>query len=122
MHDKWVNEGYEGVVIRNPEKEYGYGKRDNRMIKIKKFDDDEYTIIGMNEGLRDEDFVFVLKTEDGKTFEAKPMGTREQRQDYRENIDGIVGQLGTVKHFGFTPDGVPNLPIFKYVRYGDDNE
>lgn len=121
LHDKWVADGYEGLVIRNPDKEYGYGKKDARAIKVKMFDDAEFTITGITEGLRDEDFVFNLLTDDGKAFEAKPRGTREQRQEYRDNLETIIGQKGTVKYFGFSPDGIPLLPIFKYVRYGDDN-
>ena len=121
LHDKWVSEGYEGCVIRNPNKEYGYGKKDNRMIKIKEFEDDEFEILGINEGLRDEDFSFLMKCNAG-TFGAKPVGDRALRQEYRDNIDNLIGKKGTVKFFGLTPDGIPNLPIFKYIRYGDDIE
>jgi len=122
LHDKYVKEGYEGCIIRNPNKEYGFGKRDNRMIKIKMFQDDEFLITGMVEGLREEDFVFQLQAPNGRSFEAKPIGDRALKQEYRKNMNNIIGQQGTVKFFGFTPDGVPNLPIFKYVRYEDDND
>lgn len=54
-------------------------------------------------------------TTDGKPFEAKPTGTREERQEYRDNIDNIIGKKGTVKYFGFTSDGIPNLPVFRAV-------
>ena len=84
-------------------------------MKIKVFQDSEFIITGITEGLRDEDFVFNLVTADGKPFEAKPTGTREERQEYRDNIDNIIGKKGTVKYFGFTPDGIPNLPVFRAV-------
>ena len=35
LHNQYVFEGFEGVVIRNPNKCYGFGKRTNDMIKIK---------------------------------------------------------------------------------------
>lgn len=122
LHDKYVEQGWEGLVIRDPNKEYKFGTRDNRMIKIKMFQDDEYKITGITEGMRDEDFVFNLETKEGYPFEAKPIGDRALRQWYREHIDEIKGQLGTVKHFGMTTTSkpVPNLPIFKTVRYSDD--
>ena len=122
LHDKYVAKGWEGLVIRDPEKDYKFGARDNRMIKIKMFQDDEYKIVGITEGLRDEDFVFNLETKEGYQFEAKPIGDRALRQWYREHIEELKGQLGTIKHFGMTTTSkpVPNLPIFKTVRYSED--
>lgn len=114
-HDKFIQEGYEGAVIRRAESKYKFGSRSSNWLKIKIFQDDEFVITGITEGLRDEDFVFNLVTADGKPFEAKPTGTREERQEYRDNIDNIIGKKGTVKYFGFTPDGIPNLPVFRAV-------
>ena len=51
--------GFEGVVIRNPSKLYGFGKRTNDMIKIKEYQDAEFEITGISEGLRDEDMCFT---------------------------------------------------------------
>ena len=53
-----------------------------------------------------------LKTQ----FEAKPIGDRELKRWYRENLDNIIGEYGTVKYFNITPDGKPNLPVFLRVR------
>lgn len=116
LHDKYVKEGFEGCVIRNPNKEYGFNKRDNRMIKIKEFTDGEFKIIGITEGLRPEDMCFSLETKEGKTFDAKPIGDRKLKEWYRNNIKQIIGKYGTVKYFGLTPYGVPNLPVFKAIR------
>ena len=76
LHDKWVSEGYEGLVIRDGNQVYKPGGRDRRMQKVKKFVDAEFKVTGFTEGLREEDFVFNLITEDGKAFEAKPIGDR----------------------------------------------
>lgn len=92
------------------------------MIKIKQFEDHEYKIVGLVEGLRDEDMCFAMETREGYPFKAKPIGDRELKQWYRKHINSLIGQLGTVKHFGMTKTDqpVPNLPIFKTVRYSDD--
>lgn len=116
LHDKFVNEGWEGCVIRNPDKEYGFNRRDNRMIKIKEFDDSEFEIVGIAEGLRPEDFCFVLKTSKNQEFKAKPIGDRKLKDWYRSNINSLIGKYGTVKYFGLTPYGIPNLPTFINVR------
>lgn len=122
MHDEAIAAGYEGLVVRDPEKEYKPGARDSRMMKIKLMSDDEFLITGLAEGLRDEDMCFTLQTEDGTEFKAKPVGDRLQKQWYRDHLDEIVGQMGTVKHFGWTAGEhpVPNLPVFKAVRWSAD--
>ena len=122
MHDEAIAAGYEGLVVRDPEKEYKPGARDNRMMKIKIFTDGEFLITGIAEGLREEDMCFTMETEDGTPFKAKPVGDRAQKQWYREHLDEIVGQMGTVKYFGMTntEHPVPNLPVFKAVRWKSD--
>ncbi len=119
MHNEAVANGYEGLVIRDPEKEYKCGARDNRMLKIKEFSDSEFKILGLVEGLRDEDMCFLMETEDGTQFKAKPIGDRAQKQWYRDHLDEIIGKMGTVKYFGMTNSEhpVPNLPSFRTVRY-----
>lgn len=122
MHDEAIANGYEGLVVRDPEKEYKPGARDNRMMKIKLFTDSEFKIVGLVEGLRDEDMCFLMETEDGTQFKAKPIGDRQQKQWYRDHLDEIIGKMGTVKYFGMTNSEhpVPNLPSFRTVRWDAD--
>lgn len=117
-HNKAVSEGYEGLVIRDPDSPYKGAARDNRMLKIKEFSDDEFKILGLVDGLRDEDLCFLMETKEGYQFKAKPIGTREDKKWYREHINELVGKMGTVKYFGYTNTDkpVPNLPVFKAIR------
>lgn len=117
-HDKYVKEGWEGLVIRNVDDVYGPGKRTNAMIKIKEYKEAEYEITGLSEGLRDEDVCFTMKTPSGLIFKAKPMGDRNQKQWYREHIDDLIGKLGTIKYFEMSGAGtdIPQQPIFICVR------
>ena len=116
LHDKYVDEGFEGIVIRDPDKTYNYGGRTNDMIKWKEYRDEEFEIIGYSEGLRPEDMVFVCKTVDGKEFEAKPFGSREIIHEYLERMDEIIGKMATVKFFNYSDDGKPTQPNLKCIR------
>ena len=116
LHDKWVEEGYEGLVARKPEKLYEFGKRNSTMIKVKLYQDAEFEIIDYKEGLRDEDFCFICETIDGKPFSAKPVGTRELRAYYLDNIDEFIGKMATIKFFEMSKDDIPLQPIFKSIR------
>lgn len=116
LHDKYVGEGFEGVVIRDPSKTYGFGKRTNDMIKIKEYQDGEFEITGLSEGLREEDMCFTCVASNGTEFKAKPMGSRELKQEYRENLDNIIGKMATVKFFYLSDEGVPLQPCIKCIR------
>jgi DNA ligase-1 len=120
LHNKWVNEGFEGLVARKPDKVYAFGKRGSDMIKVKEYQEDEFEIIDYSEKLRDEDFCFILQTKDGGVFEAKPIGTREMKAEYIANIDDIIGRMGTVKYFEISKDGLPLQTTFQCVRYDLD--
>lgn len=122
LHDDYVAKGYEGLVLRDPSKTYKCGSRSNRMLKVKKFTDAEFEVIDLIEGLRDEDMCFLLTTKDGNKFKAKPIGDRQLKQWYRDNLKSLIGKMATVKYFGFTntENPVPNLPVLKSFRLNAD--
>lgn len=119
LHDDWVSEGWEGVVIRDPNIVYKPGARGNQMLKIKNYIDAEYRIIGLTEGLREEDMCFLMETEEGQQFNCKPMGDRAQKQWYRANIDSLIGKMATIKYFemsGKEGSMIPQQPVLISVR------
>lgn len=119
LHDQYVSKGWEGVVCRNPDKEYGFGKRTNDMLKFKSYRDDCFKVIGIEEGLRGvEDMVFVLETNEGKSFKAKPFGDLKQKQEYWKNFEEkYKGKIGECKFFYYSDEGVPLQPSFKVFRF-----
>lgn len=119
LHDEWVSEGWEGAVIRNPDSVYKPGSRGNDWIKIKEYFETEYPIVGLSEGLREEDMCFILETPNGQRFNCKPMGDREQKQWYREHIDELIGKNLTIKYFemsGVEGSEVPQQPVGLTIR------
>lgn len=121
-HNKFVKEGYEGLIIRNPLKGYAVGKRSSLyMIKIKEYFDAEFKVIGWEPGLRPiDDMCFICEMADGKTFKAKPIGDATLKGEYIANIDTLINKMGTVKYFDFSDTGIPTQPVFKSFReYGE---
>lgn len=116
IHDIFVTKGFEGAICRDASRLYGYGSRDDRMIKVKEFQEDEFEIVGMVDGLRPEDMVFTCITEDKVTFECKPVGPRELKFQYIRDMDNLIGKMLTVKYFNYTPDGKPFIPTGTAVR------
>lgn len=116
LHDKYVLEGFEGLVARHPDKKYAPGRRSSDWVKLKLYKDEEFEITGIEEGLRPEDMCFWLKTKQGKPFKAKPVGSRELRENYLEIWETLVGRMATVKFFIWSDDNVPMQPILKCIR------
>ena len=59
---------------------------------------------------------FTLITDDGIEFKAKPMGSREIKEQYRRNIYRLVGKKATVKYFYYSDEGTPLQPVLKCIR------
>ena len=119
LHDQFVSEGWEGLVVRQAKSKYKPGSRSNDWIKIKIYIDAEYPIVGLTEGLREEDMCFLLETPNGQTFNCKPMGDREQKHWYHEHIDELIGKQLTIKYFemsGVEGSEVPQQPIGIAIR------
>lgn len=116
LHNQYVAEGWEGCVARDASKPYKYGGRGMEMVKFKMYQDAEFEITGISEGLRPEDMCFTLVTDDGIEFKAKPMGSRELKEQYRDDLPNIVGKLATVKYFYLSDDGTPLQPVLKAIR------
>ncbi len=118
-HDDYVREGFEGLVIRNPNAPYKPNGRGNDMIKIKKYKDSEYKIVDYKLGLRgSEDMCFICEMKDGRTFSAMPIGDRGIKQEYIDNFESkYKNQIGTCKYFELSEDGIPCQPKFIAFRY-----
>ena len=118
LHNEYVSEGWEGLIIRDPERPYKPNGRTNDMIKIKIYKDDCFKVIGKEAGLRgSEDMVFIMQMSDGRTFKAKPFGDREQKEEYWINFEEKYnGHIGECKFFYYSDDGIPLQPAFKAFR------
>jgi ATP-dependent DNA ligase len=117
IHDKFLENGYEGAMVQLQDSNYEFGIRSSNMWKIKLFQDKEFQIVGYKLGLRGaEDMCFIMQLEDGRQFEAKPQGNKELKDSYIDNFSNLMHKMGTVKFFNYTEYGIPNLPSFKCVR------
>ena len=116
LHNQYVAEGWEGCVARDVSKPYKYGGRGMEMVKFKMYQDAEFEVTGLSEGLRPEDMCFTLKTAEGIEFKAKPMGSRELKEQYREDLNNLIGKMATVKFFYLSDEGTPLQPVLKAIR------
>ncbi len=117
LHDQFVQQGYEGAMIRNPKGWYGRGQRSSDLLKVKEFDENEFAFKCFEHGQRGvEDLIAVCWNKDGIAFRAKVVGTKSEKEDLYLLNDYSEGKSFIIKHFGVTEDGLPRFPIGKGFR------
>lgn len=116
-HNEFVKLGYEGAIIRNKRGAYEFGFRSNDLIKMKKFDEEDFKIIDVVEATgRDEGTAIFVCECDGGVFSVKPQGTRLVRAMLLKKRDELIGKLLSVQYQGLTDGGMPRFPSGKVIR------
>jgi len=117
LYADYVEVGYEGQMVRidGPYE----NKRSPYLLKRKEFMDEEYTILGYEEGKGNRAGTvkhFKFKNKNGKDFNSNVKGTFEYMAELLERGDELVGKKATIKYFNLTPDGVPRFPYVIAIR------
>lgn len=139
-----LSKGGEGVMLRDGfggYKQNHSGKKKPELQKVKRFHDLDAAVIGynqfetnLNQATTDErgftkrstskegkELVdalggLVLQLPDGKTFSCGSGFTQEQRKVLWLDKEALIGKIAKVQYFGFSPDGIPLLPVFLDFR------
>lgn len=146
LEDRYIKEGYEGMMLREPHGPYKMNRstlREGYLLKVKRFEDTEAEVIGTYEQERNENEATVdetgytkrshhqagkvgkgvlggLELRDLKTGIEFKLGTGftdEQRRNLWEGRKYLIGKIVTYRHFPIT--GVkdkPRQPRFKCFR------
>lgn len=123
--DEFVNDGYEGIMLKK-DVPYFFG-RSFDMLKYKRFKDEEYPIVDIEEGkgnLKGIASAIICKADNGTEFKAGIIGTQEYAKNLFENKSKYFGKLATVKYQELTPvkNGKGGVPRFGKVTTIRDYE
>ena len=122
LQSEYLEDGYEGAIVRESDGEYKFGYRSNKLLKVKNFMDEEYEIVGYTTGVGRFDgcIVWICETEKGDDFKVVPQGTMEERQEAYQNAAVYIGDMLKVKYFELTDDGIPRFPVGLGIRLSKD--
>jgi ATP-dependent DNA ligase len=116
FEDKCLEEGYEGVVVRDCEGLYEIGKRSSKVLKLVRFDETEVKIVDVIPmENKPEQGLFVCEY-DGKTFNVTPAMSHNEREFLLSNKFTYIGKLLTIKHRGYTKYNTPRIAVGKTIR------
>lgn len=118
LHDEYVKAGFEGAIIRNAKAMYRFKHRSADLQKYKEFIDEEFEIVGGQEGTGNDAgcIVFTVQTKDGKPFNVRPRGTVAQRQKWFSDLSKLIGKPLTVRFQELSEDSIPIFPVGVAVR------
>ena len=119
--DDFINMGFEGLILRNPNAEYQFGKRNQSMFKFKKIDDGLFEIIDIKEDKRGLP-IFVLKNDiNDEYFECTYNASQD---DQRKCLSTPVKEEMVTNRLAFVEfrerSGVKQVPFHsKIIRFKD---
>lgn len=113
----FINLGFEGLILRDPDKEYQIGKRNSSMIKFKDVMEGSFKIIDIYpEGVSRNIPLFLCKNDiNNETFEVHINGALKDQEKYLYSKDKFIGKTLYIT-FG-ERSGVSRVPFHvKTVR------
>jgi len=120
-HDRWVSQGYEGIMIKDTDALYSFG-RDWSVMKYKAFFDADCPIVGLKEGTGKHQGKLGSFLVDYKGVEVN-VGSGlndELREAIWKDRDSHIGRIIEVRYQEETPDGSLRFPTF--VCFRNDKE
>jgi DNA ligase-1 len=116
MHDAYehfMDQGYEGAIVRNAAGNYEQNRRSYNLLKVKEFQDDEFKIVDVIEGRGKlaGHGIFICETASHETFKAKLKGDTDNLIQYWDKPKLAIGRMLTVQFQGYTKYGMPRFPV-----------
>ena len=117
FHSHYVEEGYEGIILRNILGKYKVGFRSSDLQKYKEFMDEDFKIVGFKEGdgLEKGCVIWTCETPAG-LFDCRPRGSHEERKAIFITGDSFIGKKLSVRFQEWTDDGKPRFPVGIMIR------
>ena len=115
FRNKFINLGFEGLILRNPSAEYQFGKRNQAMFKFKKVDDGKFIIEDIiPEHKRSDLPIFVLRNDINDTlFECSINKPHEEQREILANKNKYIGKYALVEFR--SRSGVNSLPFHSRI-------
>lgn len=125
VYADFMEQGYEGAMVRNMSGAYEYDSRSINLQKLKVFEDDEFEITGIEEGrgaLKGHVGAFILAVDDDygrRLFRAKMKGTGITKflKECFEDSSLWQGKWMRVQYQGWTrKEALPRFPVAMGMR------
>ena len=107
--EKYVKEGYEGIIVRNMRGLYKLRGKSIDVLKSKDVKKNKFIIVGYKEAKGNNKGTVVWEircnNDPRKSFWTKPMGSREERKMMFQKAESYIGKEVMVKYFEANKNG-----------------
>ena len=111
LHSEFLNQGYEGTIIRHTEDGYAVNKRANQLLKYKDFIDIAAEVVDVIPSDKNpEQGVVHCKIEAG-TFGCGMKFSHKEREEILTNKSQYIGKMAEIRFFEYSEDGIPRFPV-----------
>lgn len=120
-HAQFIEEGYEGTMVRWGNEGYKVNGRSSNLLKYKDFIDETYTIVDVipSESKPSQGVIHCKGVDNsghGITFGCGMRFNHQEREEILTNKQDYIGKTAEIRFFEFTDDGVPRFPVCVGVR------
>lgn len=119
VFDRYISEGYEGMMLRNVKAGYKFGSRTDKLLKYKKMHTDEFQILDVVESDQDDAPRFICDLRNGNKVTVRLVGDKDENLKYLNNKDSYIGKWLTIKYQTWTNTGSLQFPVGEMVREGE---
>lgn len=115
--DYCIEQGYEGIILREPQADYKFGGRPKTMTKLKRLISEEFIIKDVIPQKKDPTKGnFVCVTKDGQRFDVTPKGDDGYKMQVLAEKHKFIGKPLTCDFYEYTAKGLPFHIVYNVVR------
>lgn len=122
-YGEFVQDGYEGAILRLPHGQYLWGYRSSELLKVKEFQDSEFIVIDAKQGRgkMEGGIIWICQNDTNQeTFDCTMKVTMDERREMYKNRKQYIGRQLTVRFFDRTEDDIPRFPVGLVFRSSKD--
>lgn len=145
IEEKYVTEGYEGLIIRDPNAKYKHGRssaKEGILLKVRRFKDSEAEVVGFEEEMENQNEAktnvfgrtersthkdnkvgkgslgsfYVRDVKTGQEFQVGTGYTRDDRQSFWKDRQSLIGKIVKYRYFAVGVKDLPRFPVFQGFR------
>lgn len=116
----WVQEGYEGLMLRSGESLYEFNERSLGLLKYKEMFDEEFQITDVIESENEPGQpVFIVDLRNGQTCSVRKKGNKKVNTEFLINKKDVIGKWLTVQYQTKTAYDNLAFPVGLEIRQGE---
>lgn len=118
--NNYITRGFEGLMIRDLNAPYFFGRRTVHLLKYKKMLSDEFKIVDILESDNDSAPRFVCDLRNSNQVTVRLKGDKEDNLKYLTNKEEYIGKWLTINYQTETSTGSLQFPVGVAIRDGEE--